>query len=213
MLNLLVMIRAKPLFPLMVFLVWLMAVGLRPLPAVEVLSPRTGDVLQGVIAIEGTTAVIGFESAEISFAYEDESGDAWFLLNQSRKPVTNGPIAEWDTTTIADGTYKIKVVVKLDDGKTEETLITGLRVRNYTQVEASPTPEDGQSESLPTAFSSFGSTPTPEPSYPTPTPFPVNPAGVTIDRLQKGALTGVLVGLILISGLMVYLFLRKMMNR
>ncbi len=213
MLNLHVTMRKNTALILSLCVFWLFAVCMRPLPAIEVLSPRSGEVLQGVVAITGTTAAIGFESAEVAFAYESESDAAWFLLNQSRDPVTNGPIAEWDTTTIADGTYRIKVVVTLDDGETQETLVTGLRVRNYTPVEPSPAPGADAQQLAPTAVVTAPNTPTASITYPTPSPFPINPASVTVDRLRRGAFTGAMIGVISISVLMAYLALRKFMNR
>jgi len=174
MLNLLVMMFAK----IGVFL--LMLVGLpgwygplavnRPV----ITSPRAGEALQGVVAVHGSTDVLDFESAELSFAYQDGGEETWFLIANLNKPVENKRLAEWDTTTIADGSYQLRLRVMLSDGNDLETIIPDLRVRNYSTVETS-TPQASVSQPtvapLPTADV--------ETAMPTLTTYPENPAAVT----------------------------------
>ena len=103
-------------------------------------------------------------------ANEDEDTDVsdegnWFLIQYSYEPVENGTLAVWDTSTIADGNYHLRIKVLLTDGRTRETIVSQLRVRNYTAVETS-TPQvdlsiEEQATVTPTAVEN--------PSLPTPT--------------------------------------------
>ncbi len=98
-------------------------------------SPRPGDVLRGMVEITGSVIGDDVVSFDVAFAYSEDTTDTWFILSSSREIVTNGVLAVWDTTTIADGTYRLRVSVELSQGEPEITIIENLRVRNYTAVE------------------------------------------------------------------------------
>jgi len=159
-------------------------------------SPRAGEALQGVIAIHGSTDVLDFESAELSFAYQDGGEESWFLIANLNKPIENKRLAEWDTTTIADGTYQLRLRVMLSDGNDLETIVPDLRVRNYSAVETS-TPLASVSQPieapLPTADV--------ETAVPTLTATPENPAAVS----QEDILASVKWGAILAAASFVIL--------
>lgn len=148
-------------------------------------APLAGDVLQGTVAIIGSTDISGFKSAEVLFAYDADRTGTWFLLHQSSEAVTNGTLANWDTTTITDGNYRLKVVVTLENGSTRETLVEGLRVRNYLPVETqAPVVEATQEpEPVPTLAAA---------ALPVPTPLPANPAQVDVKHLKGSLLNGIL---------------------
>jgi hypothetical protein len=174
-------------------------------------APRVGDVLQGIVAIRGTTDIPGFRSAEIDFSYQADPTHTWFLIQQGGKPVKEDLLASWDTTTITDGEYQLRVRVFLQDGKVQESVVSGLRVRNYTVIETS-TPEAGlSSRGTPTPTS------TPPPDFvaraANPTPLPTNPAQLTSQDLRVSAWQGVaaVMGLLLAAG--VYLGLRWLARR
>lgn len=103
-------------------------------------SPRPGEALQGQVSIIGTTDIEGIQSFEISFAYQRDDTNTWFLIGQGKGIFRGQTLAVWDTTTISDGIYRLRIRAFLNDGRTLESVITGLRVRNYTPIETS-TPE------------------------------------------------------------------------
>jgi len=153
---------------------------------VVITSPQSGQVIQGPVTITGTSDVPGFQSAEIAFAFAGDTSSNWFLIQSSEQPVKNGPLGTWDTTTLTDGTYTLRLRVNLQDGKQIETTVSGLRVRNYTPVETptlTATPANQPTPQVPT----MTSTP-----YPTPTLLPQNPAALTpinvYTSLRLGAL-------------------------
>ena len=101
----------------------------------QIHNPRSGAVLQGVIAILGRTDLAGYDHHQISFNYSDSQEDTWFLIAKSDSMVSDGELATWDTTTIADGNYKIRLEIFLNNGNSNEIVVDDLRVRNYTPIE------------------------------------------------------------------------------
>lgn len=174
-------------------------------PRVKLDSPQPGDVLQGVISIAGVTEVEGFRSAEVAFAYQVDPTNTWFLIAQTNTPVKSGALASWDTTTISDGGYRLRLLVLLQDGQKVEVMADGLRVRNYLPVEtATPDVRAGQKTPTPTGTH----LPDFEVAAVTPNPQPTNPAIVTPLDLQGSVAQGAVVAMALLVLVGLYLALR-----
>lgn len=158
-------------------------------------SPVNGQALKGNVSITGSTAIENFNSAELSFAYSDNPTDTWFLIQVSTEPVRKGTLATWDTSTITDGLYDLRLLVVRQDGEPITYVVEQLRVRNYTPIETNtPTPVTPTSTPLPgdTPVPTETPTPTESPIPPTVTNLPPNPAQITRQdlgfSLGKGAL-------------------------
>lgn len=162
-----------------------------------IVSPTEGQVLQGQVQVKGTTDIPNFVSAEVAFGYPSDPTQTWFTIQSDSLPRTNDVITVWDTTTITDGDYVLRLRVNLSDGSTQDAT-TSVRVRNYTPL---PTPSPAVTSTeppvveVPTAIVIPPSeTPTaqPPPIPATPTALPPNPAGVTageiFSRFWRGAL-------------------------
>jgi hypothetical protein len=161
--------------------------------------PTGGEAVQGQVTISGVTGVPGFFYAEISFAYPGDPTGTWFLIAESFTPEQSGPLATWDTFAITDGTYDVRLVITLIDGREMESILRGLRVRNYSQIETvTPTPSltptttptvDRTQAFVPSETPTLTPTVSPPPS--TVTPLPPNPAEITPpqfgDTLLRGA--------------------------
>ena len=103
---------------------------------VALTKPTDGEALKGTITIEGNTSVIGFESYDLLFSYENGSNDGdRFLILHSTEKIENGTLGTWDTSKITDGDYRLFLVVNFEDDKPETTFVRNLRVRNYTAEE------------------------------------------------------------------------------
>ncbi len=181
-------------------------------PGIAITSPAGGAALQGQIAITGTSDLADFVSAEVAFTYSASPGPAWFPINESQAPVKSGLLANWDTTTISDGIYNLRLVVTLKDGTQKKAEIDGLRVRNYSPVETStPTITPTSAPVIVTATT----TPTLAPTRirPEPTPLPTNPAGLSPTEIDLGILRGVGVAILLFGGLGLYLLARSWILR
>ena len=172
-------------------------------------APLAGQALQGSIAITGNTAIDGFQSAELSFAYFNNPTEPWFLISQSNTPVSNGTLAQWDTTTLTDGVYNLRLIVTLNTGQQITAKVQGLRVRNYSLIETdTPTPVTPTATPVPGITPAPTVTPTPTitptPTVtPTITPLPPNPAALSrlavAVSIGQGALAAI--GLFALIGL------------
>jgi hypothetical protein len=186
-------------------------------PAPAIISPSAGQVLQGVVPIVVTTNLDGFQSAELSFAYLEDTTDTWFILIESDVPIDNDVLAEWDTSTISDSNYTLRLVVRLNDGNELSTQVEGIRVRNYTAVEADtptptiPTPTPQASETLvPTPTPTITPMPTSTLVPATSTAPPPNPAELS----RQAVLTSIGWGiLIVIVGLAIFGLYRGLLVR
>jgi hypothetical protein len=185
---------------------------------VEILSPPPGTPLQGTVAIEGNTIIEGFKSWEITFSYANDTTGTWFLIAEGDEQVSRGELTQWDTSTITDGDYNLRLTVYLQDGRREHYLVNDLRVRNYTPIETiTPTPtltstpftETPQPSLTPSNTTQPTETPFPN----TPTPLPTNP--VTISErdinysLIRGA-AGALAAFVLVG---LYLSVKRLIRR
>ena len=176
-------------------------------------SPVPGQVLQGTIIIQGSSAAEGVLSAELSFAYANNPTGTWFLINAISQPVTDGSLAQWETGAITDGDYSLRLLVTFEDGSQREVIVPGLRVRNYSIIETdTPTPVTPTSTPAPGSGPVPSATATPAPR-PSPSPLPTNPAEITTLNIAisvgKGALA--ILGLFALSG--VYLLIKAIRER
>ena len=167
---------------------------------VVISSPEEGQVVRGVLTISGSVTALGFASYELSFAYEDDSTQTWFALTSSSLPVFEGELGTWDTSTLTDGNYSLRLRVFLLDGSVQETTVSGLRVRNYTPIPTStftPTVTPVVQFAPPTAQLIAPAPATVTPSLPTPTPMPPNPVSLAESSISDALGQGVALALLL----------------
>lgn len=106
--------------------------------AAEIADPQPGQVLRGVVLIQGTAEHPAFDRYEVSFAYEPNPTADWFAIEAAgSSPVQNGQLASWDTTQIADGAYQLRLRVFSNDGGAPLEFVTaGLAVANSVPLPA-----------------------------------------------------------------------------
>jgi len=156
--------------------------------------------VQGQVTISGASAVPGFFYYEVAFAYTGDPTGTWFLIEESFNPVQDGPLAAWDTFAITDGVYDLRLLITLVDGSQLETIVRGIRVRNYSQIETSTPTEpptatitptiDRTQAFVPSNTPTITPTPTETPLPPTVTPLPRNPAELVPQQLGDSLLRG-----------------------
>jgi len=196
--------------PRLLLLLVLFLIAAQDAPPVAITSPLAGDVLRGEITITGRMNVPGFLSARLDFAYASNPAGNWFALQAFSQPVVDFPFAAWDTTSISDGDYILRLRVDLSDGSFQEVTIP-IKIQNDVPF-STPTPEitstpDDVSVSIPTPFL-LAASPTPtEVPRPTPTALSTNPVSLEQNEilvsLGRGAL--VILGLFVFSGIILRL--------
>jgi hypothetical protein len=167
-------------------------------------NPFEGSLVQGVVNITGKTEVNGFSRYEVEFAYDQNPTVTWFLLLRSDQQVKDGQLTAWDTSSLTDGDYSIRLRVYFADGSWRDAVMSNVKVRNYTST---PTAVPTQSPDLnPTSPPTRTATSTPSP-MPTPTLLPSNMAELSISQvwssLGRGALATAL--LFIVFGLILRL--------
>lgn len=178
-------------------------------PELMIEHPIPGQAVQGMVFIQGFSALEGFASAQVEFRYEDDKTNTWFLIQDQVPAIESGVLASWDTTTITDGIYRVRLMVMKQDGSIAQVEVAGVRVRNYTAVETNTPVAPGEITALPTVTV----TPTPLIVLSTPTPPPPNPISITEKELSGSALTGLAVVAVFFIIIGLYQTIRSLTRR
>jgi len=117
-------------------------------PIAVITSPKDGQELQGVVTITGSANHPEFDRYELAYGPEPNPNDAWQPFASNQQPVADNVLGVWDTASVADGNYSLRLRVVRKDSNYDEAFIRGLRVINQQarstptpSAEASPTPE------------------------------------------------------------------------
>jgi hypothetical protein len=179
-------------------LIGILASGFTPLQqgeetAVSIDSPLPGEAVQGLVLVAGTISVETIQSYQLSFAFTDEDQPDWFTIRESDTLDQDGILGEWDTSTLPDETYDLRLTVILAGEDPIVVLVRGIRVRNYSVIETdTPTPTSEVPATV-TPTPEITSTPTPGVT-PSPTSLAPNPAEVTVSELQSFLISGGIAG-------------------
>lgn len=188
--------------------------GSQSLSTPEIIQPDAGAAILGMVNITGITAYPGFVSAEIDFGYMDDLTDTWFLLGQVLETAEEATLIVWDTTTIPDGNYRLRLRVFLSDGQVVQDVVEGIRVRNYSVIETStPAPAMDESETAVTPLPTVTPTQKPTALRQTATMLPPNPAEIPFDSWVSSLKTGSVVAVLVLVGIGLILAVRSRLRR
>lgn len=168
-------------------------------------SPAPDELLRGQVTITGRLDFPSFLSAQLEFSYASNPTNTWFLIQTFSTPLTEGTLANWDTTSITDGDYILRLRVSFEDGTSQEATVP-VKIGNEALPTVTPEPTatpQAETVLIPTPFLIAASpTPTDLPR-PTPTALPPNPVSLEYTQiyasLGRGAL--VILGLFALAGL------------
>lgn len=91
-------------------------------------SPKSGETISGTITLIGTANVpnFGFYKYEVA-----PLGTAnWATISAGDKPVKDGELGQWDTTSRANGDYFLQLVIIDNVGVTLEPCVIAVRILN-----------------------------------------------------------------------------------
>lgn len=185
----------------------LFLLGAQDTPPVAITSPAPNELLRGQVTITGKLDVPSFLSAQLDFAYSSNPTNTWFTIQAFSQPLTDSTLAVWDTTSITDGDYVLRLRVNFEDGTFQEVTVP-IKIGN--DVLPTPTPEptatpEPETVLIPTPFL-IAASPTPT-DLPRPTPTALAPNPVSLEQNQlytslgRGAL--VILGLFALAGLII----------
>ncbi len=121
-------------------------------------EPQANGSVRGRVNILGIASHSQFQRYELGYSREPTRSETWVFMMESRTQVTQiAMLGFWDTTTIPDGIYALRLRVIRRDGNYDETLVRNLTVANAEPTET-PTPEITQTPTV---------TATPRPPTPT----------------------------------------------
>lgn len=186
---------------------------LQTVESAQILSPQSGEAVQGIVPITVNTDIAGVTRSEIFFGYMDDTSDTWFWLVESSQPIANGTIFNWDTTVIPDGNYRLRLRVFTTSGSYTDYAVESVRVRNYSIIETS-TPVTDSTPADPVVTQTI-TMPAPVPTTvpATATVFPANPAIVTREDLVRNVKSGALYAMLTLLAVAIFLTARAASRR
>jgi len=104
-------------------------------------SPASDETVSGVVEIRGTAAEPGMMRLRVEFGYDPDPTGTWFLILEGTEPVRDGLLGQWDTASISEGNYALRLSAYFADGSMRETITRGLHVRRGTVPTAASTVE------------------------------------------------------------------------
>jgi hypothetical protein len=206
MLNLLVrLMKIRFLLPLLLLLI-----AMQDSSPLVITSPAAEEVLRGEVTITGNIDISNFTFAQLDFAYASNPTGTWFNIQTFSEPIINSTLAVWDTGSITDGEYALRLRVNFEDGTFQEVTVPVMVMNDVplsTPTAIPPTSTPEIAVQIPTPFL-LAASPTPtELARPTPTMLPSNPVSLGQNEiyrsLGRGAL--VIIGLFALAGLVVRL--------
>jgi hypothetical protein len=109
-----------------------------------IVQPAPGDVLSGIVIIQGTATDGSFLRYELAFLNQSSTNSDWIVFAQGDQPVINGTLAVWDTTVgrgstrvFPDGRYQLRLRVVRQDYNYDEYFVANLTIANES---GTPTP-------------------------------------------------------------------------
>jgi hypothetical protein len=182
-------------------------------PALNITDPKAGETLQGSLAINIAVNQPGLNAWELSFAFVENPTDTWFLLARGSDPF-EGEILRWDTTSLSDGDYVLRLRATFSDAY-RDVLVTPLKIRNYSIDTPAPAPEHTATRT-PAPIASPTPTRITDPSLPTrsaPTPLPANPAILYNEEIAESALRGAGYSLVIFASIGLLAWVKRKVTR
>jgi hypothetical protein len=122
-------------------------------PRPIIAQPAQNAAVRGEVQIVGSATHPQFQRYELYFApWPPPSDQSWVFIGDAHfNPVQLGLLGTWDSRSVTDGTYGLRVRVVKQDGNYIDSDPRTVEVANFRQV-ASPTPEVAEAtvEPLPT---------------------------------------------------------------
>ena len=183
-----------PMRILFFILMLILFLGLRPFNELAAQSsgflvPISGDVVSGVVVIQGTAVHPEFLRYELAFYQQDNPNADWIVFAEGDQPVSNNTLAVWDTAVgrefgapvFPDGRYQLRLRVVRSDYNYDEYYVSDVIVQNdgptptptADETAVAATANSNQSALQTTSEPSSFQQATPIPSltpFPTPTP-------------------------------------------
>ncbi|MDX1995819.1 MAG: PKD domain-containing protein [bacterium] len=124
-----------------------------PMPvSIVILSPIPGNVVAGNVQVLGAASHPQFLQYQVEFGPDPNPGNLWYpATSVVQTPVsTYALLGIWNTTSLNDGLYQLRLRVFLRDGSNLQTVVNNIRVQNQA-----PTPVPTSTPNIPRPIAAF----------------------------------------------------------
>jgi hypothetical protein len=95
---------------------------------IMITAPEPGEPVSGTVKIAGTANVPNF--GFFKYEYAPMGSQNWATISAKRDPVTNGEIGDWNTTSLTNGYYFLRLVITDNVGVALEPCVIAVQVTN-----------------------------------------------------------------------------------
>lgn len=95
---------------------------------IMITAPEPGAPVSGTVQITGTANVPNF--AFLKYEVAPMGSQNWATISAKREPVTDGEIGEWNTSSVTNGDYFLRLVITDNVGVSLEPCVIAVRVTN-----------------------------------------------------------------------------------
>ncbi len=131
-------------------------------PRVEIVEPREGSVVEGIVPVYGSARMDDFSHYEVQYGIGDNP-IGWGGVARQDFPLEDGVLAAWNTRELKNGLYSLRVVAFDGRGNSAASPAVRVTVMNPTPT-ATPTPTHTGTPTMtppPTQTGTPTTTPTP----------------------------------------------------
>src|SRR5258708_19581825 len=107
----------------------------------KITAPKAGDSLFGLVNILVTASNPNMQRYILEFDLQDTQPEQWFpLAGPISQQVNSGVLGQWNTTTVPDGRYQIRLRVGLRDRTLLRDIVPNLPLTNKHPTPLPPLP-------------------------------------------------------------------------
>lgn len=119
--------------------------------SIVILSPANGNVLAGNVQVIGSASHPLLLQYTVEYGPDPNANNLWYPATGAvQNTVQNALLGIWNTTSIPDGLYRLRLRVYLRDGTILETVTNNVRVQNQQ-----PTPIPSATPNIPRPIAAF----------------------------------------------------------
>jgi hypothetical protein len=100
--------------------------------AIGISSPVNDNTLRGNVTVLGSASHPSFLQYALEYGPNPNPSNLWYPITTIpiNRTVLNGALGAWNTTSVPDGNYQMRLHVWLNNGQEDFRVVTGLQVRN-----------------------------------------------------------------------------------
>ena len=95
-------------------------------------TPKEAQKVNGTVSVRGSASHPQFVRYELWVAKTTfPTAQEWMLISTSNQPVLDGLLGAWNTWSVEDGLWDLRLRIVKDDSNYDETIVKRLQVKNH----------------------------------------------------------------------------------